>query len=151
MNFKKHNTSNSSKNNNHQYFVISKTGYILKEHYVPNKTPELSNLPAQTISLVYKNDIKEIHNLVDSVYEETCDLIQMENSLSTPYDLSIEIIISRLSYELLKLLNPLALKTYRRFLIRLAEQGDFDNTKKAKKLLSSLELPDNEIYGKIKK
>lgn len=154
MNFKKHHTSNSNKNNNHQYFVINKTGYVLKEHSVSNETPELSNLPAQTRDLVYndiKNDIKGIHNLIDGVYEETCDLIQMENSLSTPYDLSIEIIISRLSYELLKLLNPLALKIYRRFLIRLAEQGDFDNTKEAKKLLSSLELPDNEIYGKIKK
>ncbi len=153
MNLKKHHTSNSSRNNNHQYFVINKTGYVLKEHSVSNKTPELSNLPAQTRDLVYndiKNDIKGIHNLIDSVYEETCDLIQMENSLSTPYDLSIEIIISRLSYELLKLINPLALKIYRRFLIRLAEQGDFDNTKEAKKLLSSLELPDNEIYGKIK-
>lgn len=154
MNFKKHHTSNSNKNNNHQYFVINKTGYVLKEHSVSNETPELSNLPAQTRDLVYndiKNDIKGIHNLIDGVYEETCDLIQMENSLSTPYDLSIEIIIGRLSYELLKLLNPLALKIYRRFLIRLAEQGDFDNTKEAKKLLSSLELPDNEIYGKIKK
>ena len=153
MNFKKHHTSNSNKNNNHQYFVINKTGYVLKEHSVSNETPELSNLPAQTRDLVYndiKNDIKGIHNLIDGVYEETCDLIQMENSLSTPYDLSIEIIIGRLSYELLKLLNPLALKIYRRFLIRLAEQGDFDNTKEAKKLLSSLELPDNEIYGKIK-
>ncbi len=153
MNFKKHHTSNSNKNNNHQYFVINKTGYVLKEHSVSNKTPELSNLPAQTRDLVYndiKNDIKGIHNLIDGVYEETCDLIQMENSLSTPYDLSIEIIISRLSYELLNLLNPLALKIYRRFLIRLAERGDFDNTKEAKKLLSSLELPDNEIYGKIK-
>lgn len=153
MNFKKHHTSNSNKNNNHQYFVINKTGYVLKEHSVSNETPELSNLPAQTRDLVYndiKNDIKGIHNLIDGVYEETCDLIQMENSLSTPYDLSIEIIISRLSYELLNLLNPLALKIYRRFLIRLAEQGDFDNTKEAKKLLSSLELPDNEIYGKIK-
>lgn len=153
MNFKKHHTSNSNKNNNHQYFVINKTGYVLKEHSVSNETPELSNLPAQTRDLVYndiKNDIKGIHNLIDGVYEETCDLIQMENSLSTPYNLSIEIIISRLSYELLKLLNPLALKMYRRFLIRLSEQGDFDNTKEAKKLLSSLELPDNEIYGKIK-
>ncbi|MDO4476869.1 MAG: amidase domain-containing protein [Clostridia bacterium] len=153
MNFKKHHTSNSNKNNNHQYFVINKTGYVLKEHSVSNETPELSNLPAQTRDLVYndiKNDIKGIHNLIDGVYEETCDLIQMENSLSTPYDLSIEIIIGRLSYELLKLLNPLALKIYRRFLIRLAERGDFDNTKEAKKLLSSLELPDNEIYGKIK-
>ena len=62
----------------------------------------------------------------------------------------IETLASELSYKLLKLLNPLALKTYRRFLIRLAEQGDFDNTKEAKKLISSLELPDNEIYGKIK-
>ena len=157
MNFKKHNTSNSSKNSNYQYFVISKTGYILKEHPVPNKTPELSNLPASTRNIVYndiKNDIKEIHNLIDSVYEETCDLIQMENSLSTPYNLSIDLHIetlaSELSYKLLKLLNPLALKIYRRFLIRLAEQGDFDNTKEAKKLLSSLELPDNEIYVKIK-
>lgn len=115
MNFKKHHTSNSNKNNHHQYFVINKTGYVLKEHSVSNKTPELSNLPAQTRDLVYndiKNDIKGIHNLIDSVYEETCDLIQMENSLSTPYDLSIEIIISRLSYELLNLLNPLALKIY---------------------------------------
>lgn len=88
------------------------------------------------------------------MYEETCDLIQMENSLSKPYNLSIDLHIetltSELSYKLLKLLNPLALKTYRRFLIRLAERGDFDNTKEAKKLLSSLELPDNEIYGKIK-
>lgn len=157
MKIKKHHTSNSSKNSNYQYFVINKTGYILKEHPVPNKTLELSNLPAQTRSLVYndiKNDIKEIHNLIDSVYEETCDLMQMENSLSTPYNLSIDLHIetlaSELSYKLLKLLNPLALKIYRRFLIRLANQGDFDNTKEAKKLLSSLELPDNEIYVKIK-
>ena len=111
MNFKKHHTSNLSKNNNHQYFVISKTGYILKEHPVPNKTLELSNLPVQTRSLVcndIKNDIKAIHNLIDSVYEETCDLIQMENSLSTPYNLSIDLHIetlaSELSYKLLKLL-----------------------------------------------
>ena len=51
----------------------------------------------------------------------------MENSLSTPYALSIEIIISRLSYELLKLLHPLALKMYRRFLIRLAEFVEIHN------------------------
>lgn len=74
MNFKKHHTSNSKKNNNHhQYFLISKKGYILKEHPVSNKTLELSNLPAQTRSLVYndiKNDIKAIHNLIDSMYEE---------------------------------------------------------------------------------
>lgn len=144
MNFKKHNASNPSKNNNLQYFVI-------------NKTPELSNLPAQTRKLVYndiKNDIKEIHDLINNVCEETCDLIQMENSLSAPYDLSInshiETLASELSYKLLKLLNPLALKTYRRFLVRAAEQGNFDNTKEAKKLLSSLELPDSEIYVKIK-
>lgn len=157
MDFKKRHISNSSKNSNYQYFVINKTGYILKEHSVSDKTLELSNLPVRARNLVYndiKNDIKGIHNLIDSVYEETCDLIQMENNLSTPYDLSIDLHIetlaSELSYKLLKLLNPLALKIYRRFLIRLAEQGDFDNTKEAKKLLSSLELPDNEIYGKIK-
>ena len=157
MNFKKYSTTNFSnsfsKSNDGKCFVINKTGYILKENPILNKSAKFSNFPAQTKDIIYndiKNDIEEIHSLIDSVYEETCDLIQMENSLSTPYDLSIEIIISKLSYELLKLLNPLALKIYRRFLIRLAEQGDFDNTKEAKKLLSSLELPDNEIYGKIK-
>lgn len=68
-----------------------------------NKTPELSNLSAQTRSLVYndiKNDIKGIHNLIDGVYEETCDLIQMENSLSTPYNLSIDLHIETLASEL---------------------------------------------------
>lgn len=162
MDFKKSKTTNFSynsslgKNNNYQCFIINKTGYILKENLILNKSPAFSNLPTPTRDLVYndiKNNIKEIHNLIDSVYEETCDLIQMENSLSVPYDLSIDVhietLINKLSYELLKLLNPLALKTYRRFLVRLTEHEDFDNNKEAKELLSSFELPDSEIYDKI--
>lgn len=160
MDFKKSkptNFSDNSNNNSHcPRFIINKTGHILKENPILNKSPAFPNLPTQTRDLVYndiKNDIKETHNLIDSVYEETCDLIQMENSLSVPYDLSIDLhietLINKLSYELLKLLNPLALKTYRRFLVRLAEHEDFDNNKETKELLSSFELPDSEIYDKI--
>ncbi len=162
MNFKKSKTTNfsynlsSSKNNNRQCFIINKTGYILKETPILNKSPAFSNLPSQIRDLVYndiKNNIKEIYHLIDSVYEEICDLIQTGNSLSVPYDLSIDLhietLINKLSYELLKLLNPLALKTYRRFLVRLTEHEEFDNNKEAKELLSSFELPDSEIYDKI--
>ncbi len=61
MNFKKYSTTNFSnsfsKSNDGECFVINKTGYILKESPILNKSAKFSNLPVQTKEIVY-NDIK---------------------------------------------------------------------------------------------
>ena len=68
-----------------------------------------------------KNDIKEIYSLLYITYEEIYDLIQIENSLNISNNLSIEIFIDNLSYEIIKYLNLFALKIYRKFLVELSQ------------------------------
>ena len=132
-----------------KYYTVNKIGYVIKENSLEQS--ELGNLVYNDVKI----DIQELYSLLYITYEEICDLIRMENNLDVLHnylsvDLHIETLISNLSYELSKLLNPLALKIYRRFLVRLAEDENFDNYNETKEILNSFELPDSEIYDKIK-
>lgn len=131
-----------------KYYTVNKMGYILKESSLEqSKLEDLVNNDT-------KVDIQEIYSLLYNTSEEICDLIKTENNLDLLHNLSvglhIETLIGNLSYELLELLNPLVLKIYRGFLVRLAESEDFDNPKEAKELFNSFKLPDSEVYDKMR-